>query len=477
MKNFLYFLLGFFLVTAILVPSAYPAYPGLCHRTFYSLQNCSSTTVTSWFAPGINGFNQYGAPLASTLYQSTGDYCYVTVRNFYWDSELSTQWSYAGQYVYNMRPADWQTLEYEYDAVQIPIEKNNVTALLQDYPGCSSECPDSDSDGTCDECDPFPNDSTMNGKHYAKGYYEYNGEIVAALTSSSESNDSYDYVTVFNRSFPGAIIGHGGIDEQTFIQSGGKFVVLNNPALLYEAKCPAVQSTDECEELTCEYSQGETGSDLGIQSEGEDLEAQSVEDDAEYLYPDKTCEEYKTLCAKSCGGHNAVSNFDCTEGGNMNCQCNTGGEYTYLDHYGDSAEPDPSSISPSTGDIIQGGSSSGSDIIDGDTGLDGGPEDSDSDGYIDSYGGFGDRVVNYNPLLAAVSGIENKFPFSLVTTARDLVNNFNSSGSCPQFTLHLLSNDLVFDLCFLDPIATTIRVLFMFVLTASAFWCILRFFM
>lgn len=209
--------------------------------------------------------------------------------------------------------------------------------------------------------------------------------------------------------------------------------------------------------------------------------------DADYLYPDKTCAQYRTLAERSCGGTSGVKNFGCTEGASgkhVTVECVNDGYYEMApdwDSLGQQFEGDD--LNPDADDIEGTGTSTGSHNIGssttsggGDTGPEGEGTDSDADGDIDGYQ-MGDRSLDYGPLLNATSNIASRFPFSIVSTFKNMGESFTAQGQCPSFTLPVWNQVVHFDLCAFNGVASLIRNLFSFILTAACFWGLIKFFM
>ena len=364
--------------------------------------------------------------------------------------------------------------------------------------GCpATECPDSDSDGVCDACDAAPNDSTEGPDTYLHGYYTYGGKVVAVQHGGSSNKDNGYYITVLDRTIPGAVIGGtGGIDEETFIEAGGQYRALQTGQKVMTTSCPSPTSTSQCVPggLDCIHDYPDAGKDESLGnfeevqpdiSDGDTMppdNEQIAQDDPYLDTPDRDCPSYSSLCANSCGGSPNVARFACTEfdGGKKNvaCECaNQGGYWTSPDYgtgFDDTSEGEDGN--PDANDIEEVGKGSGSSTIGGDTGTGGGPFDSDQDGDIDGYQ-QGERVINYGPLLNATSNIAGRFPFSIVSTLKDMGDSFVTQGQCPSFSLPVWNQTVQFDLCAFNGIASLIRNLFSFILTAACFWGLIKFFM
>ena len=366
----------------------------------------------------------------------------------------------------------------------------------------SRECPDGDSDGVCDACDPKPDDSSVGGRKHLKGWYEINGQTVGFLTSYSPENAIFDEISWTDAaiSAPGvsAVLGMGGadgylFDSDEFVAAGGKFVYLQRPELISEMKCAPVQSLDQCSGACDEQIANETArekvEDVPEENGMEPTTDQKIEQHAALDPPDK-CSDFYSRCAKACGGSAAVESQGCvsdSETGNVkaaSCSCYHQGELRYAERWEDlaSVQEEPVDNVPNADDVASGGTASGTVDMGGpatgagDDGPSGGPVDGDADGHVDGYQ-MGDRTVNYGPLMQGAGELAGKFPFSLARTAQEMARQFDAIGQCPQWTLPVFGHQLVVDLCIFDPVATIVRTLTAMVLGVVAYFGAMRLFM
>lgn len=494
MRSLLWFLLGFMLVFAWGV--AYAAYPGQCTRILYTQGEPDQANGSIYMYSGLD-FDSAAGLLKPTGYgqhERNGSY-YIRAMLYYYDidrwwNKSSTQNT---RYVAGVSPPD--------GAVAIPdILQTTIDAALGTGCGPNQECPDSDSDGVCDQCDPNPEDSTKGLKEYVHGFYEYNGNVVAYQhDDDADASNGYMF-TMLDNSAPGAVLGGGGgIDEETFTKAGGTYTAFATGELVATRSCPPVTSQDECGELPCGYDFEDAAEDLGDwgnnqedideaikggQSAPPDLEERAK--DAPFLEtPDRDCGSYNDMCAKACGGTAHVRNFGCAgdsgQAKSVRCECREGeGAFYLAPEYGH-ALPEGSDPNPTIDGVVSG--SSGSSTVDmgtpgsgqGDDGPGGGPTDGDADGTIDGYAA-GERTVNFAPLMQGASELGGKFPFSLVTTAREMAEQFDAVGQCPKFDFSVMGHAMVIDLCMFDPVATIVRTLFGLVFAVGIYWAAMRFF-
>lgn len=489
MKNFLLFLLGFILVFALTLRYSYAFDRGLNYcsddgRCYYmqvivtdpnpSYTGTGTLTATNWL------LNEYTCPITSS-YTSTGSgYYRVTFRRWYWRTD-------SGVPAPVWQPLSDVVIDFKKDGLLTPSMSDAQTAI-QAYPdgppancGQSLDCADSDSDGVCDYCDAAPNDSNAGSETYLKGYYVYNNRTVAMITSdSSSSNVNYDSVTILDFSAPGVIIGAGGgIDTDTFIENGGKFIALDNPEFIQRTTCQTVTDLTQCETVPCLYDTSSPADDLDLDPENTPAEnttrpsTEEKENELPYLNPDRTCDNRKYKCSELCDGTENIAGFACSDG-YYNCECKDGGQASLVENYGDTINTEI--INNSAEEIENQGNQTGNNInIGGDFSGGGTSVDSDNDGYADGYTA-GERMIDFAPLVRSTSLLQTKFPFSLIAYIADLIEPWITTPTAPVFTFNLFGGHFEFDMARLDPLADFVRSMLGFLFTALCVWGIIAIF-
>lgn len=498
MRSFLYFLLGFTL--AISAGVSFASSPGdvviaIDSNSWFSRTNLNPNYT--WTKPTSFTYGPY-PPYESNHCTGYQQQAYARTTDHYMPS--------ATVYVcsYNSYQNSYHWFGLAMGSLYVWEEmKNHVSGLTTIAPGTSPEqsghicqaqvdCPDSDSDGTCDACDVAPDDSECGGDEYLKGYYEYGGQIVATISSCSSSNDSYDIFRMNpgysgnKTEIPGYSLGLGmpsSIIADDFIAGGGTFTGLLEPVKTSTSNCGSVTNTNECPgSCEVEVANDDANEKVPENSEPEPASTEDKQDKAPYLNPDQPCEDHRARCANSCGSTAGVANYGCSEStGHVICECTPAagdGGYELAPDYGSignggASGEDPA---PDAGVIENEGNNTGSSTIDGDTGAGGGSVDSDNDGDIDGYE-QGDRTINFAPLLTGTGAMAQKFPFNLVTSMKELGNQFLASPECPSFSLPVWNQTISFDLCAFNGVAAIVRNLLGFLLTAACFWGVVKFFM
>lgn len=505
---YLLFLLAFVSVFAVgLAHATYRMTDGTCVAVFGQITAGNGTPVaraSRLLAPELTMVEQPLLRRGDSVASAMNNWSMVGTINYYkW---TGTMWQIVGN-------GGWSN-NY------VTPENAAALAALLDYPDSAAppdfyappaipmcqpkelECPDSDSDGVCDACDPAPDNSTAGGKKYLKGWYEINGQTVGYLTSHSPENASFDEISWTNAAVgaPGvsAVLGMGGadgflFDSDEFIAAGGKYVYMQRPELISEMKCAPVQSLDQCSGACDEQIANQTAQEKveDVPKEnGMELTTDQKMDQHAALDPPDKCSDFYSRCQKACGGTAAVESQGCTsdsETGDVKaaiCTCYHNGELQYADRWEDlaSVQKEPVDNNPKADDVASGGTVSGTVDMGGpgtgagDDGPSGGPVDRDGDGYDDGYQ-IGDRTVNYGPLMQGAGQLAGKFPFSLAKTAQEMARQFDAVGQCPQWTLPVFGHQLVVDLCIFDPVATIVRTLTAMVLGVVAYFGAMRLFM
>lgn len=483
MRSILYFLLGFSLALWAGVSFAGPTlpYPGECAVTVYTKGNSAPFCNSPWTV------DSNGTIVSGPNVSKPGNY-YAVSHYFKYDADTAIAW----------QQRSYKTGFYTGPGPGQEVSSLDINSLLSSgVLSCQRDCPDSDSDGVCDACDAAPDDSTEGPDTYLHGYYTYGGKVVAVQHGGSSNKDNGYYTTVLDRTVPGAVIGGtGGIDEETFVGAGGQYRALQEGQKVMSTSCPKVTDTAQCTPggIDCIHDYPDAGQDQAL---GDFEEVQpdiadgdtmppgpdDVAEDDPYLdTPERDCPSYSSLCANSCGGSPSVARFACTEfdGGKKNvaCECNDEGGFWTSPDYGtgfdDSSEGEDGN--PDADDIENKGHSTGSSTIDGDTGTGGQPTDSDNDGDIDGYE-QGERVVDFGPLMTGTGAMAQKFPFNLITSMKQLGDQFLASPECPSFSLPVWNQTITFDLCAFNGVAAIVRNLLGFLLTAACFWGVIKFFM
>lgn len=479
MRSVLYFLLGFIIVFSSGL--SFAAYPGVCSFVWSTVLSTSTNPLNyteKIFSPNLTN---------GTITTSWGTYRSLKIAK---NVQVQILWKDTAGGAWIVKAS----------ATGQVLDESSLPGTLASTPpssGCpGTECPDTDSDGVCDACDSAPNDSTEGPDTYLHGFYTYNGRVVAVQHGGSANKDNGYYTTVFDSSVPGAVIGgSGGIDEDTFINAGGQYRSLQQGEKVMSTSCPEVTDSSSCSgELDCIHDYPDAGKNEAL-GDFEEVQPEMstgdtmppgpddiAQDDPFLDTPERDCPSYSALCSNSCGGSPSVARFACSEfdGGKKNvaCECtNDGGYWTSPDYgtgFDESSEGEDGN--PDADDIENDGKGTGSSTIDGDTGAGGGSVDSDQDGDIDGYQ-QGERVINYGPLLNATSNIASRFPFSIVSTLKDMGDSFVSQGQCPSFSLPVWNQIIQFDLCAFNGVASLVRNLFSFILTAACFWGLIKFFM
>lgn len=495
MRPFLYFLLGFTL--AISAGVSFAASPGdvvygVDTNAFFRRDglNTSAKVRPTEFTFGSLGYmSHYNTGYATDTKSITYDWYMPTIQVYvcsYNSYNHLYSWEgrgWTGMYV-------WEEMKDSIlNATTIPITSHPTTEGMI----CSEEieCPDSDSDGTCDACDVDPENSECGGDEYLKGYYQYNGQIVATISSCSASDDSYDIFRMNpgysgnKTEIPGYSVGLGmpsTILADDFIAGGGTFTGLIEPEKTTTSNCGSVSNVNECPgSCQVEVANDDANEKVPEDSEPEPASTEDKQDKAPYLNPDQPCDNHRARCANGCGSTAGVANFACSEStGHVLCECTPAagdGGYELAPDYGSIGdnEAEGEDPAPDAGDIEDNASNTGSATIEGDSGAGGGGVDSDQDGDIDGYE-QGERSIDYGPLLQGTSLIASKFPFNLVTSLKEMAEQFMAPGQCPSFHLPIWNQTIDFDLCAFNGVASFIRTMLAFLLTAGAFWAVLSIF-
>lgn len=465
MRAFLYFLLGFFLSVAVILRSANAE----CYAMFFIGQNrtlLSPEQIRSGLEfDSTTGNIQNGSyslyPGGVSIFEMPN--CQVMK----WIPAPQNTWTYH----FNCGSSNYKSKE-SIKGKHVPNFQIDFKTIQQ---GCETECPDSDSDGLCDACDEDPNDSTVGGDLYLKGYYQYNGETVGTLVSYSPSSTSYDTTRV-NKEYsgditevPGYVLGLGmpsHIITRDFIDGGGQFIGLIQPEKITTVSCAPVTDIAACNSGICNFAPANASAAEKYPEVGESIKptTEQKQENAPYLYPEKTCDEYRSLCTSSCGGTPMVQSFACSEGSSgsrhVNCKCVHDGYYELAPDWNSlgpqtestTGEDDTGSGTVGTGTTTTGGGSATSA---------GGDQDIDGDGSVDgsSYE-YAEGKVDYSPMGAAFGRLGGKFPFSLRHTISDLYSSFRSSGSAPSYTYSIYGRSLTISLSAWNDIAQMVRSLF-----------------
>lgn len=481
MKNLLIFLLGFIIIFALFLNSSFAAIhycktDSLCTATFTSgISDLITAATQAAHYPSVEdstcGF--------SMIYEGTINYRYRY--NVY-------------QYVYGVSAGKcgssspcWYVVSSNVGKAVSPSRLSIVSSLAgslselqSSHPsGCLMDCPDSDSDGVCDSCDLAPNDSTLGKTGYVKGYYEYDGKIVAGLTSYSPSNTTYDAIEIYENdvNIPGYVLGLGMptyIDEQEFLSGGGKFIALKEPSKVFDMECATVTSEDQCSNVPCNVvPAGTSASDKLPESgkgESEVADTSQKADDSGLMDLDKTCAELRTKCASVCGGATNVQNFACSENTHMVCECLTDGSWELAEDWDEVGTPidesEEDTETPSTSGEGETNSGGG-----GTTSVSGG--DSDGDGDVDGDDNFSgsynyvEGKVDFDSVGGHLSQFSSKFPFSLRSTISSIYSDFKGTGAAPVYSYSVYGKTVTIDLAAWNDISQMIRSFFALGITIS----------
>lgn len=468
MKNLLFFILGFVSVFFTTIAFSAESYPGGCSYLLYqaltapatyTVPSSSIADTVSVSSSGIVSTSGYPSRPAGT------PYVMFSLRVKYWDRDMLA-WR---------EPSSISSAKL-LESPTFPANSLNMSSatFTSTYSGCSITCPDTDSDGLCDVCDDAPDDSTIGPDTYLKGYYELDGEIVATLVSSSSSSSSYDRI-LLNKSrqhtnFDGLCIGScAPIDEQSFIDGGGKFTALIDPKKIYSLSCSTVESGNTCADTICQMDDAPGRPDESLDKEDAEpiiLEPDTKQQLAPYLN-DQDCSGRRSQCATACKSAFGVKSFTCSDDGkNSSCICDSGGQWNlYNDYSSSQTSIVNTSIDTDINTVIGDGdtASGGGAVTDAgstsDTNSDGNPNN-DQYNYIEG-------SLDFNRWGQAVSNLKSKFPFSLGSTFSSYYQSFNSSSSPAPFTYSIAGHTVSFDLSAWNNIAQMIRSMFAFGLAIS----------
>ena len=472
MKSLLWFLLGFFIVFAFGI-NAHAAWPGQCQKIFYKIDHSAMASRANTQISYSSDTGIVSLPDFPWLAQdSMVDFLIVEV--FYYENG---SWNWYKTFYPQFLQANTLTLISS-------INANLVTdflpaTLLAAFANCNVSCLDSDNDGVCDMCDDEPHNSAIAGDNYLKGRYFYENKVVAITTTGGAAAESnYEKITFYDRTFPGYILGLGmpeGIDEETFVKAGGKFVALDKPELMYTKSCTTVANLDQCENVPCNYDQHLPESAGGDPSESDVVTVippASQKDDLGLYNPDVECDRRKYQCQNMCGGTEKVGGFGCEESGAYDCKCKEDGEIALYENYQDQSVN--TEVIENTGDALAGaadGSSTGN--AGGVAGHFGTVSDTDGDGTADSYQASGVTELDFSPLVQAAQGFRTKFPFSLIGSLGDLVDYIAADPVAPVFKPVFFGYECTIDLTLFDGIAAFLRGLFSLLLTVVSIWGLL----
>lgn len=470
MKNILLFFFGFIIIFAISI-NCFAALPGDCQRFFFYRYECGTLSSSSWFYNNF-GFNALTGDISLPYSMVSGGagttYCRYKLFTSYFFNDT---WNLLDQQ--NISAGQQTTFEShfptDFGGPPIQVQEDLSSLDINKYVnGCESSCNDSDSDGVCDQCDVAPNDSSMGKTGYVKGYYEYNGKMVAGLTSFSPENSTYDAIEIYEHDpeIPGYVLGLGMptyINESEFLAGGGKFIALQTPEQTYEMSCPSVTSLDQCEQIECEIKPVGSSATNELPNNGkgetEVAETEQKAEDAGMLDLDKTCDQLRSKCASSCGGATNIQSFACSENEHMVCQCLSNGSWELAKDWSEVGKQitiTETTTVPSygTGEISSGGGAT--------TSVSG-----SSDGSLTGSYGYVEGNINYDTLSSHFSQFNSKFPFSLRSTLSSIYSDFKGTGAAPVYTYSVYGKTVTIDLAAWNDIAKMIRSFFALGITLS----------
>jgi len=461
MKNLLYFLLKFFISISFLCSISLAD----CYLNVYAYETSSWVNYSSWV---INPNSSLDFTVSGTWngHAASGYHAKGTIWKI-----TPTSKSIVGYIPEQYYSSLGQLSTDNFGSYRVNISVNTSSQSQLDSLNvlkCEFDCSDSDSDGVCDQCDIAPDDSSMGKTGYVKGYYEYNGKMVAGLTSFSPENSTYDAIEIYEHDpeIPGYVLGLGmptHINESEFLAGGGKFVALQTPEQTYEMSCPAVTSLDQCEQIECEIKPvgSSATNELPNNGKGETEVAETGQkaEDAGMLDLDKTCDDLRSKCASSCGGSTNIQSFACSENEHMVCQCLSNGSWELAKDWSEVGKQitiTETTTVPSygTGDSSSGGGST--------TSVSG-----SSDGSLTGSYGYVEGNINYDTLSSHFSQFNSRFPFSLRSTLGSIYSEFKGSGAAPVYTYSVYGKTVTIDLAAWNDIAKMIRSFFALGITLS----------
>lgn len=479
MKNLLFFLLGFTLIIALLLNSAFAAYPGCQTKFVYIEGGCTDAApCTTWYnvIDGVSYDVQAGTITngATLPFVSNG---YPTVGRRYG--------------LYYLDAGVWQAKIYQ-TAIQsfkqgssLPGDKvtamDNATLTAKYGNSCMQNCPDSDNDGLCDACDEAPNDSKVGADVYLKGYYEYQGVVVASIISGSASNTSYDQIRFNNNrpisAFPGFVLGlntPSSIDEKTFAQAGGKFVALATPDKIATKACAQVPQGQSCGSSVCSQTVVDASGNAKnpANATAQTPNTQQKMDDNNLLNTNRTRQERINDCANTCSSTGAVASF-AESGGSYLCSCKSGGSVALYANKAAEGSLTGQPLDSLGNQLTSNAGASGTSSVTGhDVGL-GTGTDTNADGKDDSYTGTGAHELDFKPLVTAAGSFGDKFPFSVIGNIGSMCSYLVASPQAPVFHPSIFGHTFDVDLSPFDSVVSFLRTLMELALTVAAFWGIM----